>query len=149
MGSFVATCIKKMSMECKIGTVKEIMRDKVIVLIERQSACSQCHAKGACTSADKDNQLIEVQEIPIGLTVGTRVRIVAVEGGTPLKAVLFAFVIPIVLIGTGAIVMNQLETKETTMLLILLCGLLLYCGLLWLLRGYFEKTFRLRAELVD
>lgn len=136
-------------MECKIGTVKEIKADKVIVHIERHSACSQCHAKGACTSADKDNQLIEVDEFPIGLSIGSKVRIVAVKGGTPLKAVLFAFVIPIVLMGIGAIVMNQLETEETIMLLILLSGLLLYCGVLWLLRGYFEKTFRLKAELFD
>ncbi|MBR8702765.1 SoxR reducing system RseC family protein [Porphyromonas levii] len=136
-------------MECKIGTVKEIKGDKMLVHIERHSACSQCHAKGACSSADKDSQLLEVQEFPLGLTEGTRVRIVAVEGGTPLKAVLFAFVIPIVLIGIGAIVMNHLETKETTMLLIMLCGILSYCGVLWLLRGYFEKTFRLKAELVD
>lgn len=136
-------------MECKVGTVKEIKGDKAVVYIERHSACSGCHAKGACTSADKDSQLIIVQDFPSGLAEGARVRIVAVEGGTPLKAVLFAFIIPIVLIGMGAIVMTRLETKETTMLLILLCGLLLYGGVLWLLRGYFEKTFRLRAELYD
>lgn len=136
-------------MECKIGTVKEIKGDRAIVHIERHSACSQCHAKGACTSADKDQQLIEVEDFPLGLMKGAKVRIVAVEGGTPLKAVLFAFVIPILFIGIGAIVMNRLQTEETTMLLILLLGLLLYCGVLWLLRGYFDRTFRLRAELVD
>lgn len=136
-------------MECKIGTVKEVKSDKVVVYIERHSACSGCHAKGACTSADKDHQWVEVQEFPIGLAEGDRVRIVAVESGTPMKAVLFAFIIPIVLMGIGAIVMNQLGTKETTMLLILLGGLLLYGGVLRLLRGYFDKTFRLRAEIVD
>lgn len=136
-------------MECKVGTVKEIKNGHAVVLIERHSACSQCHAKGACTSADKDNQLIEIADYPIGISVGSKVKIVPTKGNTPLKAVLFAFVLPILLIAISTVVMNSRGVEERYMLMVYAGIIILYVGVLWLLRGYFDRSFRLRAELVD
>ena len=126
-------------MDCKEGTISQIKDDRIVVLIERRSACSTCHARGACLSSDKDEQLIEVSDYPLGVQVGDRVRLIPAKGGSPLKAVLFAFVIPIILLAV---------VSEEILLVSLVGVLLLYAGLLKLLGGYFNQTFKLRAELV-
>ncbi|MDO5016731.1 MAG: SoxR reducing system RseC family protein [Porphyromonas sp.] len=136
-------------MDCKIGTVNEIKDHAIVVRIERHTACSNCHAKGACTSADRDEQMIEVEDYPLGTAVGDRVRIVPVEGGTPMKAVLYAFIIPLLIIIAVVIFAHYTGISETSMMLIQLGGLLLYAGILRLGRGYLDKTFRLRAEIVE
>ena len=94
-------------MDCKEGTISQIKDDRIVVLIERRSACSTCHARGSCLSSDKDEQLIEVSDYPLGVQVGDRVRLIPAKGGSPLKAVLFAFVIPIILLAVLSIGMNM------------------------------------------
>ncbi len=133
-------------MECNIGIVKDLKPEGVVVVIERQSACSACHAKGFCITSDKTSEEIVVSDYPEGLQVGERVRIIPVEGGTPLKAVLFAFVIPLVIMAVGAIVMNNRGLGDEIMLAVLIGFLLLYSLLLVLLRGFFERKFRLKVE---
>lgn len=135
-------------MECKEGIIRQVKDDRIVVLIERRSACSACHARGACLSSDKDEQLLEVTEYPLGVQVGDRVRLIPAKGGNPLKAVLFAFVIPIVLLASISIGMNMAGVSEEILLVSLVGVLLLYAGLLKLMSGYFDQTFRLRAELV-
>ena len=135
-------------MDCKEGTISQIKDDRIVVLIERRSACSTCHARGACLSSDKDEQLIEVSDYPLGVQVGDRVRLFPAKGGSPLKAVLFAFVIPIILLAVLSIGMNMAGVSEEILLVSLVGVLLLYAGLLKLLGGYFNQTFKLRAELV-
>lgn len=135
-------------MDCKEGTISQIKDDRIVVLIERRSACSACHARGACLSSDKDEQLIEVSDYPLGVQVGDRVRLIPAKGGSPLKAVLFAFVIPIILLAAFSIGMNMAGVSEEVLLVSLVGVLLLYAGLLKLLGGYFDQTFKLRAELV-
>lgn len=135
-------------MDCKVGTVSQLKAGSVVVLIERHSACSGCHARGACSSADKDDQLIEVEDYPLGLQVGEKVRLVPSKEGKPLKAVLYAFVIPLILLAAVAIVLSHRGASDETVLMASLLTIAVYGGVLWLLRGYFARVFHLRAERV-
>lgn len=136
-------------MDCKVGTVSQIKADSVVVLIERHSACSGCHARGACTSADKAEQFVEVSDYPLGIQMGEKVRLVPANGGGPLKAALFAYVIPIVLLTIVTVVLSSHGASDQVILLVALVTCLLYLGVLGLLRSYFARTFHLRAERVE
>jgi len=41
------------------GIIERISGEKVFVRILSQSACSACHAKGACSVADAEEKIIE------------------------------------------------------------------------------------------
>lgn len=136
-------------MECKVGVVKALEAGRAVVLVERHSACSGCHAKGFCSSSDRKEEELSIADYPIGLQVGERVRVIPVEGGAPLRAVLIVFVVPLLLMAIGAIVMNVMGLGEPMMLALLLGGLVLYGLILTRFRGYFERKFRLRIERLD
>lgn len=79
------------------GTVIDVKEDHVKVRIESVSACAACHANDFCTTAEKAEKIIEVKSDPHLFHIGDHVEIVAseVQG---LRAVLFAYVIPALLI---------------------------------------------------
>mgnify|MGYP003469568791 CR=1 FL=1 len=42
------------------GVVESCDGQMVLVRIEQQAACASCHAKGACSVAEKEDKIIEV-----------------------------------------------------------------------------------------
>lgn len=79
------------------GIINEIRDGYAEVKIIQNSACSACHAKGACTAADKSEKIVSVKVENGNLRAGDTVMI---EGATSMgfKAVFYAFVIPFILI---------------------------------------------------
>ncbi|MBO7277015.1 MAG: SoxR reducing system RseC family protein [Bacteroidales bacterium] len=80
------------------GVVIKKEKDKLTVKIEQKSTCASCHARGACTSLDKTDKEIEIKtKDTADYQIGDEVIIsIAVKLG--LKAVLIAFVLPLVLL---------------------------------------------------
>lgn len=132
-------------MECRVGIVKTIHDGKLEVQITRNSACSTCHAKGACTSQDVKEQIITITDYSDGLKEGDAVSIIA-DSSLGMKAVLYAFVIPLVILISTALLLNSHGTAEDIMVCILLGLLVLYGSVLRMLRGYFARVFSFRAE---
>ena len=83
----------------------------VMVLITQSSACSSCHAKGACTAADKSEKLVEALVIDNNLEVGDAV-IVYGQRKLGMKAVLWAFVIPFVILFVTLLLLQQTGLSE-------------------------------------
>lgn len=80
------------------GIVIKKQEDKVVVKIEQKSTCSSCHARGACTSLDKKDKEIEVKTKDAeNYNVGDEV-IITISTKLGLKAVLIAFVLPLILL---------------------------------------------------
>jgi sigma-E factor negative regulatory protein RseC len=80
------------------GIVIKKQEDKVVVKIEQKSTCSSCHARGACTSLDKKDKEIEIKTKDIeNYNIGDKV-IIAISTKLGMKAVLIAFVLPLVLL---------------------------------------------------
>ncbi|MDN4753298.1 SoxR reducing system RseC family protein [Porphyromonadaceae bacterium W3.11] len=136
-------------MDCKVGRVQEIHNGSIDVLVERHSACSGCHAKGMCSSADRRDETFTITDFPLGLQVGDRVRIVASKSGNPMKAVLYAFVIPLVLLLIEVVLFSIMGVEENILLVILIASLALYTFILWVFRKFFERKFRLRVEPIE
>jgi sigma-E factor negative regulatory protein RseC len=79
------------------GVVERIENGVLLVRIEQLSACADCHAKGACSTADKQEKLIEAIDTKPFSSVGDKVLIVG-RNSLGLKAVGIAFLIPFLLI---------------------------------------------------
>lgn len=135
-------------MECKVGRIQAIREESVDVLVERHSACSGCHAKSMCSSSDRKDELFTITEFPAGIQIGDRVRVVPSGSGKPIMAVLYAFVIPLIILLTEAVIFSIKSISESLLLMIMTGSLVLYAVILWFMRGFFESRFRLRVELL-
>lgn len=93
------------------GIIDSIQGAQVRVQIVQMSACSSCHAKGACSAADMDEKYIDVVSTDTNLKVGDLVIIYG-QSSMGLFAVLLAFVLPFVLILLTLIVANNFTTNE-------------------------------------
>ena len=93
------------------GFVTRVEGKNIQVQIIQMSACSSCHAKGACSAADMDEKFVDVESTDDTLRIGDMVNIVG-ESSTGLLAVLLAFVIPFMLILTSLFVLRDIVPNE-------------------------------------
>lgn len=78
------------------GIVVKIEGSQVSVLIVQHSACSGCHARGACTAADQKEKIIVAESGGAVFGVGERVMLVG-SNSMAWSALAYAFIIPLVL----------------------------------------------------
>lgn len=81
-----------------IGAIENIEGRVAEVLIEQQTACASCHAKGFCNPAEKGRDIVVRGYIPDGVKVevGERVKLV-ISQKRGLRAVALVYVIPVVI----------------------------------------------------
>lgn len=79
------------------GIITEIDGNLIQVMIVQQSACDECHAKGACSISDKKEKLIEIENANPDYRIGDQV-IVFGNQSIGMQAVLLAFVVPFVMV---------------------------------------------------
>ncbi len=75
------------------GIVKEVTPSSLIVSIINQSACSACHAKGACSVSDVQEKDIEITSYHNSYQPGNRVTVIFRES-SGLKALFLGYVLP-------------------------------------------------------
>ena len=93
------------------GIVTHIDGTKIQVQIVQLSACSSCHAKGACSASDMDEKLIDAETTDTTLKIGDQVQL-AGESSMGLFAVLIAFIIPFLLILISLFILRSYTTNE-------------------------------------
>jgi sigma-E factor negative regulatory protein RseC len=105
------------------GVISHINGKHIRVEIIQVSACSGCHAKGACTAADQAEKFVDVEYDGNDLKPGDAVTVTG-QSSMGLFAVLLAFVLPFVLILITLFVAGEFTDSEavsgTVSLLILL-----------------------------
>ena len=119
------------------GRVKQITPSTIVVEIEGKSACSQCHAKGACAASESKIKRIDVRRTPnVEVEVGERVEVV-LKASLGLKAVFISYVLPLIILLILLLTLPNMGVSE------LLTGLisLLAVG------GYFVVIYLLRKRL--
>lgn len=128
------------------GIVENISGSHLQVRIVQTSACAGCNVKGHCSVADSKEKLIDVTTAPgNAYRQGDRVWVVGTNT-MGAKAVVWAFVLPFVLM-TGALFLgmwlwgNELYAGLASLLL-----LLLYYGILRLNRTRLRKHFSFSVE---
>lgn len=124
------------------GIITGMNNDIVQVTIESKSACSSCHAQGACTSADSSTRIIEIKNnfTNSTFTIGDKVHVIG-KFNSGLKAVLFAYVIPFVLILTTLIITSEFTSNNLFAGILSLGITIPYYGILYLNKKKFEREF--------
>lgn len=121
------------------GTVIRIEGDAVFVKIEVKSACSECHAKGLCSAADMAEKIVETTSAD-AVKPGDAV-IVEMDEGLGFRAVIFAFLIPFMILAGVLFGTYHFTGSETAAALVSLLSLVPYYLSLILFKKYFRKKF--------
>ncbi|MBP6634710.1 MAG: SoxR reducing system RseC family protein [Paludibacter sp.] len=127
------------------GFVTRVEGKNIQVQIIQMSACSSCHAKGACSAADMDEKFVDVESTDDTLRIGDMVNIVG-ESSTGLLAVLLAFVIPFMLILTSLFVLRDIVPNEAVSGTVSLALLIPYYIILSLFNKKLKRKLQFRIE---
>ncbi|MDR1678254.1 MAG: SoxR reducing system RseC family protein [Prevotellaceae bacterium] len=123
------------------GVVIRIEAGTAVVRIVQNSACAACHAKGACSAADKAEKDITVP-LPEGraIEVGQEVWLVG-RSSKGLQAVLYAYIFPLVLLMAVLLLVQYYMKSETIAAAAAVASLIPYYGMLYLFRKRLTKKF--------
>lgn len=117
----------------------------MIVTIVNQSACSTCHAKGACTVSDYQDKEIEINEFSGNYQPGQEVTVVFKES-KGFSALLWGYVLPFLVVLITLIVVLEITDDELKAGLISLAVLIPYYTTLYFLRHHLKKIFKFEVE---
>lgn len=123
------------------ATVTQVNEREVQVLIERSEACAACANRSACT-VSKGKPMIYVISTPQAeaYKVGEKVR-VGINGHMGLKAVFYAYVLPLILMALAFGVSRCVIHSELWQALIALGVLAIYYVVLSRFRQQFQSRF--------
>ena len=123
------------------GIVEKVDNGRVYVKILAQSACSSCHAKGACTVADMEEKVVEVVETGNReIHAGDQVM-VSMKRKTGNLAVFLGYILPFLILFITLILMILITGKEGLSALIAAISLALYYIVIYLLRLKINSMF--------
>lgn len=128
--------------------MKEATPNSLIVSIINQSACSTCHAKGACTIADVQEKEIDI--IPNGKHYSTGEEITVLLKETQgFKALFYGYVLPFLLVLFTLIITSSLTNNEFFAGLLSLGILIPYYTTLYFFRDNLKKVFKFEVEEIS
>jgi len=122
------------------GIVEGIDNQNIIVRIEQKAACKDCHAGSVCLAADKKDKIIEVNDCTGNFVLREEV-IVSVSQSIGFYAVVFAYVVPLLLVILSVVAGVYASGSDAIGGLTGLLVLLPYYFVLYLLRDKFKKKF--------
>jgi len=129
------------------GVVDSIDGQNVIVRITQSSACGGCQARNICHAAESKDKMVEVFYADAeNLKVGQSVTVAGAES-LGIKAVVFAFGLPLLLLIAALITTLRLTADEKVSALVSLGILVPYYIALLLMRNRIKRDFIFRIIL--
>ena len=126
------------------GVVNSIEGQKVTVRILQTSACSGCQASRICRAAESKEKVVEVDMTDMdGLSVGQTVVVAGAES-LGMKAVAFAFGLPLLLLLAALITAVSVTGSERVAAAAAIGILVPYYIVLFMLRNRIKKDFQFR-----
>ena len=122
-----------------IGTVQKADNNSVIVCISAASACSACHAKGACILSDKKEKIIEVMgkyDVKPGDTVT-----ILMKRSMGYAALFLAYLLPLITVIIVLSVLISINTPELLAGLTSLAILIPYYLVLLVFKNRINENF--------
>lgn len=118
---------------CNTGIVKAILDQALLVEMDRQSACSGCHAKSVCLSGQQKLETLKVNvENPSDFQVGETIDIY-MEKSAGWKAIFVAYMLPAIILFVTLFLTAHLTGNELIAFFVAMAAIVLYYLLLWLL----------------
>lgn len=138
-------CMKERMIEHR-GVVEQIVSHTIKVAIVQESACAACAAAQFCHSSEKEKKVIDIPvQDASHYQVGQPVTIVG-ELGLGLRAALWAYVAPLVLLMAVLLTASSLGCGAGMSALLALGSLLPYYIILYALRDKLQKRFTFRIK---
>ncbi|MBR5781152.1 MAG: SoxR reducing system RseC family protein [Bacteroidales bacterium] len=123
------------------GIITNINDNNVEIKILSKSACASCNIKGACNMSEMKEKIIS---IPLpkdkNLSIGQEVKI-SMGLGQANRAVIFAYLIPAIILVSMIFILNALKTDEGLNALISVGSLAPYYLILYLFRNRIKQKF--------
>ena len=130
------------------GIVVGISQDMVEVMIKAESACTACKAKSVC-GMDESEQMVIAIETPCAEAYSLDEEVaVSIKQIMGLKAVLYVYMLPFLIVLLSLIGLLQIGVSELTAGLGALGVLVIYYFLLYLFRSKVEKEINFGIEKI-
>lgn len=124
------------------GRVQRIDGERVFVTITSNSACAGCRARNACGAGESAEKIIEVETASASdYAVGEEV-VVAVRRKAGLRAVVFAYVIPLMVLIVLLAAVKAAGAGDGAAAGVSVAGVGVYYIVLWLLRDRMADRIR-------
>jgi sigma-E factor negative regulatory protein RseC len=121
------------------GIVKSSDNKSVTVSIISSSACSGCHAEGICSLSGQEEKMVEIPGL-YSVAPGDSVKVL-MKQSSGFTAVLFGYVMPLVLVLTILIILVSASVPELPAGIVSVAVLFPYYLILYLLRNRINKRF--------
>ena len=123
------------------GIVTKIDNDNVEVKILSKSACASCNIKTACNMSEMQEKIISIpapkdKKLSIGQDV-----VISIKLGQANRAVIFAYVIPVIILISMIFILSILKIDEGINALISIGTLVPYYFILYLLKDRIKRKF--------
>ena len=123
------------------GIVTKIDGENVEVKILSKSACASCNIKGACNMSEMQEKIISIPAPKDkNLSIGQEVKI-SMGLGQANRAVVFAYIIPLIILVAMIFILNALKIDEGLNALISIGSLAPYYLILFLFRDKLKSKF--------
>ena len=122
------------------GVVSEMKGSSIIVALDENVHCESCSARGACGVTDSVNKTVEVINPEGSFKLNQPVEVV-LKKDLGQKAVFWAYIFPFLLM-LATLVTSSLFLEEWMAGLLSLLILVPYYAMIYALKNYFKKTFR-------
>jgi len=121
-------------------------RDLVKVKILQVSACAGCHAKGACTMADMEEKIIDVEDFGgRQYKAGDHVTL-QMGKGSGNRAIVMGYLVPFLLMVAALITGSYFIHEEGILALVSISVLIPYFVILYLRRDKMKGKFVIRIK---
>ena len=127
------------------GIIHSIKSEEIEVLIFSESGCSSCKSKNYCSVAESKEKIIRINKYGHPFKVGDQVN-VTIEEKTGLLAILFAYLIPFVVMISFLLIGYYYKMNEPLMGLGVIGLLTIYYIIIYTLRGFFGKRITFSIE---
>lgn len=127
------------------GIVRNVTEQMIEVIIQSQSACAGCHAKGACGMADVKQKIITAERPSFPVSPGDRVMVYA-SLNNAVYSVILAYIIPVLIIITLIYLLLRAGTGETVAAIGALGGIVIYFILLYFNRQRIGRKIKFTIE---
>lgn len=129
-----------------LGEIVEIKGNRIKVLIRSASACSACHAKGACSAADFQDKYIETK-VTDGLVYASGEKVwVTCDDEQGFYALFWAYVFPMLLVVALLFLGFAIWKDELKAGLLSLCILPIYYLIIYLKRKFFDEKLHMNIK---
>jgi sigma-E factor negative regulatory protein RseC len=133
---------------CHKGTVISVLETEVRIKIERGQACGGCASKESCRMGKSDEQILSIKTKDAkNYRTGEEVN-VSMKTSLGLKAVLYAYLFPLVLLLIAFTIVHHFIDSEPVQILLSLLPVILYYLILYRIQNRMEKTFQFHISKI-